>query len=194
MQEKHYLWRLFNFRPGAKRKKRIDWACQMKYASVRSESIIQFSSRKEEDSNAAKPRPRKDPGVILWNLDRSLSAACAKFFFAYRRKETASWNFTMNGYSLRSFLFSSFEFYSLKPKRLLVQAVWLRKHFKVAAVFNFLDLFLSRWTFFFSFFDDQVPFGTFLTGKKTKKQKKDSELGFFLFLFHWVLWDVISNL
>jgi hypothetical protein len=39
-----------------------------------------------------------------------------------------------------------------------------------------------------------VPVGTFLTGQKTKKQKKYSKKRNFLFLFNWVVWDVLSNL
>ncbi len=71
----------------------------MKYASVRSESIILFSLRIEDDVNGAKPRPREGQMVIRRNLGHSLSAACEKFFYAYQRKETAFWNFTMIGYS-----------------------------------------------------------------------------------------------
>jgi hypothetical protein len=67
----------------------------MKYATIRSESIILFSLRIEDDANGAKPRPREDPMVIRRNLDHSLSAVCSKFFFVCPRKETASWNFTM---------------------------------------------------------------------------------------------------
>jgi hypothetical protein len=61
----------------------------MKYASIRLESIILFSSRIEDDANGAKPRPIEDPMVIRGNLDHSLSAACTTFFFAYRRIETS---------------------------------------------------------------------------------------------------------
>jgi hypothetical protein len=59
----------------------------MKYASVRSESIILFSLRIEDDANDAKPRPREDLMVIRRNLEHSLSALCAKFVFVCLSKK-----------------------------------------------------------------------------------------------------------
>jgi hypothetical protein len=79
--------------PGAKRRKdRLSVPDEIRYSQVGIHHPIFVENRgrcaANGGRNGAKPRPREDPMVIRRNLNHSLSAVCAKFFFACPRKET----------------------------------------------------------------------------------------------------------
>jgi hypothetical protein len=81
-----------------------------------------------------------------------------------------------------------FRFLLAETLRLLVRAVGRTNFFKWLLCVTVGTFFLSRGTAvawkFGRFSVTEVPVGTFLTGQKTKKQKKYSKKRNFLFLFN----------